>query len=87
MEGRDLAPLLSGAGTPLAEPTLYWNIDSATAVLHGDWKLIVSQWPSASVELYNVAEDPRETKNLGGTNPGKVQELRQILATQKGLDP
>jgi arylsulfatase A-like enzyme len=66
---------------------LYWDIGYATAVLHGDWKLIVSQRPSAAVELYNLAEDPGETKNLANTNAEKVQELRQVLAKQKGLDP
>ena len=80
-------PLLADADAKLTGPTLYWNIGYATAVLQGDWKLIVSQRPAATVELYNLAEDPGETKNLANTNPGKVEELRQVLARQKGLDP
>jgi arylsulfatase A-like enzyme len=87
LEGRDIGPLLADADAKLAGPTLYWNIGYATAVLQGDWKLIVSQRPSATVELYNLAEDPAETKNLASTNAAKVQELRQVLARQKGLDP
>src|SRR5262249_7955039 len=87
LEGRDIWPLLADARAKLTGPTLYWDIGYAPAVLHGDWKLIVSQRPSAAVELYNLTEDPAETKNLANTNAGKVQELRQVLSKQKGLDP
>ena len=68
-----------------AQP-LYWNVGNATAVLVGDWKLIVSQGKGGPVELYNLAADPTEQKNQAEQNPAKVDELRKVLAEQKKLD-
>jgi arylsulfatase A-like enzyme len=87
LEGRDIWPLLTDADAKLAAPTLYWNTGPAAGVLLGDWKLIVSQRRSSPVELYNLAEDPAETKNQASTNAAKVHEMRQLLAAQKKLDP
>lgn len=48
----------------------------------GDWKLIVpttSNEPGAEVELYDLAADPTETKNLAAAEPKRVAELSQQL--------
>jgi hypothetical protein len=44
----------------------------------GDWKLI-HYWDGGRDELYNLAEDVGEQKDLAGKNPEKVRELRSPL--------
>jgi len=87
LEGRNIWPLLSGETTTLSAPILYWNIDSATAVLKDDWKLIVHQQRPAEVELYHLSEDATESTNLAVQNPAKAKELERALVAQKSLDP
>ena len=87
LEGRNLWPLLSAQSTSLPASTLYWNIDSATAVLKDDWKLMVHQQRPAEVELYHLAEDPTESSNQAVQNPAMVKELKSALIAQKKLDP
>ncbi len=51
-------------------------------VVQGDWKLIVpapQNEPNGVVELYDLKADPLETKNLVGTRPEKVEQLRASL--------
>lgn len=48
----------------------------------GNWKLIVpttSNEPGAEVELYDLAADPTETKNLAAAEPARVAELSKQL--------
>jgi len=86
VEGRNVWPLLTGEKeTPPAKP-LYWETPRAKAVLEGDWKLIVSKGKTAGVELYNLAADPAEEHNQAEKNPGKVEELRRLLAAQTPPD-
>lgn len=55
----------------------------SSAVIDGDWKLI--QWYSLDnesidrVELFNIAKDPGEQKNLSQQYPQKVTELEDML--------
>jgi arylsulfatase A-like enzyme len=86
LEGRDVWPLLTGQDGAPAPPVLYWNTGDAAAVLAGEWKLIASQRPPDRSELYHLADDPAEAKNLAEANPAKVEELRKILAGQLRLD-
>lgn len=46
------------------------------------YKLIlpdVTNKPDAEVELFNIVNDPFEQKNLAGSNPEKVEELREEI--------
>jgi arylsulfatase A-like enzyme len=80
LEGRNVWPLLAGEKqSPPATP-LCWETPRAKGVLDGDWKLIVSTGKAAALELYHLADDPAEQKNLAAANPGKVEQLRSILA-------
>jgi arylsulfatase A-like enzyme len=54
-------------------------------VRHGDWKLIVTsadgkKGKAAQVELFNLATDLGEAKNLASELPDKVAEMKQRLA-------
>ncbi|MCC9600656.1 arylsulfatase [Stieleria sp. JC731] len=46
------------------------------AITEGDWKLVLPHG-NQSGELYNLAADPSETKNLARTHPRRVDELRE----------
>jgi arylsulfatase A-like enzyme len=51
-------------------------------IVDGDWKLIVpaaQNKPDGEVELYDLANDPQEERNLAGKNPQVVPRLRENL--------
>jgi arylsulfatase B len=84
LEGRNVWPLISRQGEVPA-PVLYWNVGNQTSLMAGDWKLIERK--EGARELYNLADDPAEKKNLAELNPTKVEEFSRLLAEQKKLDP
>jgi arylsulfatase A-like enzyme len=83
LEGRNLRAMLSGESKVPAAPTLWWNTGRQNAVLKGDWKLIFSGRKKENVELYNLADDPAEKRDLASENPGQVAALRKTLAEQQ----
>jgi arylsulfatase A-like enzyme len=87
LEGRDVWSLVSGQGEELPAPTLYWNIGDSAAVLRENWKLIVRQQDPNAVELYDLAQDAAEKTNQAAENSAKVEQLREVLAAQRKLDP
>lgn len=48
------------------------------AIRRGDWKLLVNP-DGSNAELYNIAEDIDETKNLAETNPALVRDLSKTV--------
>ena len=50
----------------------------AGAIREGDWKL-VEQFEDGSVELFNLAQDVGETKNLAASEPARADDLRRKL--------
>lgn len=73
---------------PKAESTrpigVYRDVHGRKAVRFGDWKYVDNfnareNKPKGDVELYNLAKDPREEKNLAKTNPEIVQRGQQLL--------
>ncbi len=48
-------------------------------VREGDWKLIVFEDKKTPPELYHVAQDPFEEKNLAGMNAERVSQLTELL--------
>jgi arylsulfatase len=88
--GRELPPLmgkswmkvLSGdAESPRTpEDYLAWEVFGNTAIRKGDWKL---RWEFKSFgkgewELFNLARDPGERKDLASGNPEKVKEMLDL---------
>ena len=84
-------------GESLPPRTLYWHFPNYTnqggrpagAIRDGDWKL-VEHFEDGSVELFNLAHDPGETKNLAASEPARADELRDKLhawrAERRGAD-
>jgi arylsulfatase A-like enzyme len=85
-EGRDVTPLLTGEDKAVPAMPLYWNTGNNRGVLVGDWKLIEPVKKKDAIELYDLASDPTEAKNVAGDNPKKVEELRKVLTEQSKLD-
>ncbi len=88
----DLLPLLRGekGSTPVREATVHHSYDGVFAIRQGDWKLIDGPgsggWmdkgtkDDPQVQLYNLAEDVGETKNLQAEHPEIVTRLAALLA-------
>jgi arylsulfatase A-like enzyme len=80
-DGRDVWPVLTGAAA--ARPReLYWIGAGGrdVAVRQGNWKLIVHRKPKASVELFNLAADPNEQKDLAAEQPERMTALKRLFA-------
>jgi arylsulfatase A-like enzyme len=78
LDGVDLTPYLTGANAGQPHETLYWRFGPQWAIRHGDWKLVVGRQGSGKPELYNLAEDIGESKDLAAAQPEKVKELQSL---------
>jgi arylsulfatase A-like enzyme len=84
LDGANIMKLLHS--NSLAARTLYWHFPNYTnqgsrpagAIREGDWKLI-EHFEDGSVELFNLAEDVGETKNLAAAEPARVGDLVRKL--------
>ena len=83
-----LMPLLQGVDKPIRESAVSASSGGTPAVRSGSWKYIPAPgsggWgkggdQSQPVQLYNLAEDIGETKNLAAAMPEKVAEMKALL--------
>jgi len=73
LDGRDPLPLLT-KGAPSPHDSLYFNYNRHAALRFGDWK-IVRERPTHPWQLFNLAEDMVESRNLAATNPARLKAL------------
>ena len=92
-EGVDIWPALTqSAKVPRDALLLHGTTPGKAAIRMGDWKLLLNaserdgedapDEPASvrgKVELYNLADDIAEAKNLADSQPDKVKELRERL--------
>ena len=78
LDGVDLMPYLTGKLTSRPHQTLYWRYGPQWAIRHGDLKLVVSKGGSGQPELYDLATDIGESKDLASDQPAKVKELQAL---------
>lgn len=84
-DGINQWPLLSGA-TDKSEPrSIYINTKAGNRCLrHGDWKIVTNI--GAKAELYNLASDPYEKKDLAAADPEKLAEMQKLLDAEFAKD-
>jgi len=80
IDGKNMLPAATGTGT-ITRPNdaIFWQSGYYQVVRAGDWKLQLNGKQKKSW-LFNLADDPTEQTNLAKKNPGKLAELKQILA-------
>ena len=77
LEGKSLMPVLKG-NHQLASRQLNWEHNGNRAAMSGPWKLVASK--DKPWELYNIEEDPTESKNQADLYPERVDELGKQYA-------
>jgi choline-sulfatase len=86
LRGRSLAGALSGRERPAeaasyAEallPLLHYGWSDLRSLREGRWKYVEAPRP----ELYDLQQDPGESHDLAGTEPGRAEALRAALMLQ-----
>ena len=85
---------LKGSTEPVRPFTIHHSISGAFAIRKGDWKLLLTTGSGGGwalpyekiktqaklVQLYNLKDDPGETKNLEASHADKIKELVDDLA-------
>jgi len=86
-QGRELPPLIGKSWGPMLagkadsvrtdQDYLAWEVFGNRAVRQGEWKLRwqIKPYGKSDWELFNVAKDPAERKDLAAQNPDKVKAL------------
>lgn len=92
-DGMSLVPVLRGK--KMQRGAVYWHYphygnqggSPGSAVRDGDWKLVEWFEEGHDLELYNLASDIGEQKNLAESNPAKVRELHdKLISWRKAVD-
>lgn len=89
LDGKDISSILTGERQDSPHEQFYYYFRSEiNAVRSGDWKLFVKRRDKklAVPELYNLATDVGESKNVATENPSVVAQLEKMIAdAQKDL--
>jgi len=81
MDGVDLLPYLTGRAKGQPHETLYWRMGRRAALRHGDWKLVLHEPRDPArrrLELFDLAHDVAESRDLSAEQPAKAQELLSL---------
>lgn len=98
-DGVSQVATLMGNGSPTREKPLFWKMRSAWpiqktrpyhwvsyVVVHENWKLVTNA-DSTYIELYDIAADPLEKRDLKSDNPEAVKGLLSRLEAWKATLP
>lgn len=75
IQGISMRPAIEGQ--KVAERTTGWELFDRRAVRQGDWKLVFNEKPYGKGDwaLYNLADDPAESRDLAEREPDRVKTL------------
>lgn len=76
LEGVNLLPYLTGEKTEAPHESLFWRFGKQWAIRQGDWKLVASRIDDNKPQLFNLADDIGEAKDLAAEQPEKVATLQ-----------
>lgn len=85
IDGISYLPTLLGKAQTNRHEFFYWEFHEngfKQAVRMGDWKAVQPQ-ADGPIELYNLASDLGETKNIAAENPNIVAQIREYLKTAR----
>ena len=87
LDGISVVPTLMGKKQK-SRDIHYWEIHSPfqQAVRSGDWKAI-RFGTEEPLELYDLKNDPQETRNVAADNPAVVEKLETFLASARTDSP
>jgi arylsulfatase len=74
IEGKSLVPVFSGRSRP-GYDSLFFEHEGGRAVRQGDWKLVAYSNTPDTWELYDLATDRTETRDLARDHPERVREM------------
>ena len=77
LDGKSLASVFAGNREPRDRPIPFKRMEGG-AIIDDDWKLVASDVESGEFELYNLATDPTETKELTEKLPGQAKRMRGL---------
>jgi arylsulfatase len=79
LEGRSMLPLVKGEAETVHGPdfTMGWELFGRRALRRGQWKIVwlFEPYGPERWELYDLASDPGESRDLASTHPQKLAEL------------
>ncbi len=87
MEGISLRPALEGKALERQSP-IFWEHEGNKAIREGNWKLVAKH--NQKWELYDIATDRIESKDLAASMPDKVKDLagkHEAWAKRAGVQP
>jgi arylsulfatase len=90
MTGRSIAPLIRGEGGNDTGRVTGMEVMGKRAIRVGIWKLMhmPSPWGNDDWQLFNLADDPGETRDLSGIFPDRADALKatwEEYAQQNGV--
>jgi arylsulfatase A len=89
IDGLDMTSAFTGRGTPPRHPHLYWEFHEQggkQAVRRGDWKAVrldVVRNPRGPIELYDLATDPGEQRDIAAQHPEIVRQMEAIMVGER----
>jgi arylsulfatase A-like enzyme len=84
LDGNSLMPLLGASENQFPKRTLYWRrsgVKGPIALRDENWKLLARNTPDQKPELYNLATDIGESRNVASQYPKVLKRLQSKMDT------
>ncbi len=79
LRGKSMLPYLQGKAKQVRgkDDAIGWELGGRKALRKGDWKIVYANqpWGTGDWELYNIARDRTESRNLAASQPAKLKEM------------